>query len=157
MQDYTTQRRAEPPAGRVEILHVFAAADRGMAMGHLRGKVAFVPFAAPGDRVEVQVVREKRRHLETRLLRVLDPSPLRREPHCRHFGVCGGCQWQHLPYPEQLEAKARSFRGFLRSRLGSAAEETFRPPIAAPSEWGYRNRGGTQGESGGRPCVARFF
>ncbi|MHB8766928.1 MAG: class I SAM-dependent RNA methyltransferase [Deferrisomatales bacterium] len=132
---------AKHPPPRVATLKVVAVADQGMAIGHLDGKVAFVPFAAPGDRVEVEVLREKRRHLETRLLRVLEPSPLRRTPPCPHFGVCGGCQWQHLPYPEQLAAKDQSFRGFLRSRVG-LPDGVFRPPIASPAEWGYRNRVG---------------
>jgi len=123
-------------------MEVFAVADRGMAMGHIGGKLAFVPFAAPGDRVEVEVVREKRRHIETRILRVLNPSPMRRSPLCPHFGVCGGCQWQHLAYSDQLEAKARSFEGFLATRLSLGNRQFFRPPVPAPREWGYRARVG---------------
>ncbi|GAB4260455.1 MAG: 23S rRNA (uracil(1939)-C(5))-methyltransferase RlmD [Deferrisomatales bacterium] len=130
-----------PVTDAMRTLKIFAAADRGMAMGHLDGKVAFVPFAAPGDVVEVQVVREKRRYVETRLVRILEPSPTRRPARCPHFGVCGGCQWQHLPYPDQLDAKARSFRGLLRSRL-RLAEDRFLTPLASPTEWGYRNRVG---------------
>ncbi len=117
-------------------------ADHGMAIAHVDGKVAFVPFAAPGDLLEVAVVRRRKRHLETRLLRVLEPSPLRREPACPLFGVCGGCQWQHLPYAEQLAGKAASFQGFLKSRLGLHDDQRFRTPLAAPQEWGYRNRVG---------------
>jgi 23S rRNA (uracil1939-C5)-methyltransferase len=130
------------PAQAVETLRVFATADRGMAMGHIRGKIAFVPFAAPGERVVVEIVREKRRHIETRLVRILEPSPNRRAPECPHFGSCGGCQWQHLPYAEQLEAKARSFHGFVKSRLRIEGNTPFRAPIPSPTEWGYRNRVG---------------
>ncbi len=132
---------AEIPNPR-RIVRPFSLADRGMAMAHIDGKVAFVPFAAPGDEVEVEIVREKRRHVITRLVRVITPSPLRRAPRCPHFGRCGGCQWQHLPYPEQLRAKDRSFRGFLRTRLGLRDEAPFRDPIPSPREWGYRNRVG---------------
>lgn len=113
-----------------------------MAMGHLGGKVAFVPFGAPGDTVEVEVVREKRKYVLTRLVRIVDPSPVRRAPPCPHFGTCGGCQWQHLPYAEQLRSKDRSFRGFLKSRLGLGEHGLFREPIPSPVEWGYRNRVG---------------
>jgi 23S rRNA (uracil1939-C5)-methyltransferase len=72
---------------------------------------------------------------------VLEPSPVRRAPPCPHFGACGGCQWQHVRYEEQLAAKDRSFRGFLRTRAG-IAPDCFQPPIASPAEWGYRNRVG---------------
>ncbi len=136
----TTSTTSPPPGGRPErtVVRPFAVADRGMAMAHIRGKVAFVPYAAPGDRVEVEVVRERRRYVQTRLVRVIEPSPLRRPARCPHFGACGGCQWQHLPYPVQVRAKDRSFRGFVRTRLG--AEPTFRDPAPSPAEWGYRNR-----------------
>ncbi|HSH69673.1 MAG TPA: hypothetical protein VK997_07125, partial [Deferrisomatales bacterium] len=128
-----------------------------MAMAHVDGKVAFVPFAAPGDLLEVEVVRRRKRHLETRLLRVLEPSPLRREPPCPLFGVCGGCQWQHLPYAEQLAGKAASFRGFLKSRLGLREDHRFRAPLAAPQEWGYRNRVGLKVRTlGGAPALGFF-
>ncbi len=130
-----------PPPGELPeraVVRPFAVADRGMAMAHIRGKVAFVPYAAPGDRVEVEVVRERRRYVQTRLVRVLEPSPVRRPARCPHFGTCGGCQWQHLPYDVQVRAKDRSFRGFMRTRLGT--EPVFRDPAPSPSEWGYRNR-----------------
>ncbi len=145
-------RAAAPPV----TVRVFATADRGMAMGHIGGKVAFVPLAAPGDVVEVQVVREKRKYVETRLLRVLEPSPLRRTPPCPHFGACGGCQWQHLPYDVQLEAKEKSFRGFVRSRLGIGADR-FRAPLPSPSEWGYRNRIGLKVRAFGGRVEAGYF
>ncbi len=143
--------------GRVAVLRVFRAADRGMAMGHLDGKIAFVPFAAPGDRVEVEIVREKRRYVETRLRTVLEPSPLRRAPACPRFGECGGCQWQHLPYSEQVAAKDQGFRGLLKSRLGPDAVRRFLPPLAAPAEWGYRNRVGLKVRRIGGRVSTGFF
>ena len=140
LKESTTSTSRPPPGESTErvIVRPFAVADRGMAMAHVRGKVAFVPFAAPGDRVEVEVVRERRRYVETRLVRVIESSPLRRPARCPHFGVCGGCQWQHLPYDVQLRSKDRSFRGLLRTRLG--VEPAFRDPAPSPAEWGYRNR-----------------
>ena len=136
----TTCTTCPPPGEPAEraIVRPFAVADRGMAMAHIRGKVAFVPYAAPGDRVEVEVVRERRRYVQTRLVRVIEPSPLRRPARCPHFGTCGGCQWQHLPYDVQVHAKDRSLRGFMRTRLG--VEPVFRKPTPSPVEWGYRNR-----------------
>ncbi|GAB4257765.1 class I SAM-dependent RNA methyltransferase [Deferrisoma sp.] len=134
----------DPPAPpeRTHRIRIFAAADRGMGMGHLGGKVAFVPLTAPGDTVLAAAVREKRRHVVCRLMEVIEPSPLRREPPCPAFGRCGGCHWQHLPYPEQWRAKAESFRKFVRSRLGDGVEGRFRDPLASPREFGYRNRVG---------------
>ncbi len=145
------------PDRRTETVRIFATADRGMAMGHVDGKVAFVPFGAPGDTVEVEVVREKKRYVQTRLVRIVEPSPLRRVPPCEHFGTCGGCQWQHLPYGEQLRSKDRSFRGFLKGRLGLGRGDIFRDPIASPREWGYRNRVGLKvREVGGAVRVGYF-
>lgn len=142
---------------RTATLRMSALADGGTALGHLEGKVVFVPLAAPGDRVEVAIVREKPRYAQARLLRVLEPSPLRREPDCPHFGVCGGCQWQHLSYSGQLAGKVESFRGFLESRLGQADANVFRDPLAAPGEWGYRNRAGLKVRSAGDRVLLGYF
>jgi len=142
---------------RTATLKVFAVADRGMAMAHLDGRVAFVPLAAPGDVVEVEVVRERKRYVETRLLRILAPSPLRRPPACPHFGTCGGCQWQHLAYTDQIAAKARSFQGFLKGRLGIRGDDLFRPVIPSPEEWGYRNRVGLKVRAAGDRVKMGYF
>lgn len=144
------------PALRVETVRVEAAADRGMAMGRLGGKVVFVSFGAPGDLLEVAITREHSRHAEARILRILEPSPLRRPPPCPHFGVCGGCQWQHLPYAEQLSAKDKSFRGLLGSRLG-LRPETFRPPVPSVREWGYRSRVGLKVRAAGGAVALGYF
>lgn len=153
--DSTTTRRGEK-GGRKVSVKAFAAADRGMAMAHVEGKIAFVPFAAPGDLLEVEILRERRRYLEARIVRVLEPSPLRRPAPCPHFGVCGGCQWQHLPYEEQVKAKGASFRGFLRTRAGLPPERIL-PLLPSPEEWGYRNRVGLKVRwADGEPRVGYF-
>lgn len=144
---------------RTATIRIVAAADRGMGLGHLDGKVVFVPCTAPGDLLEVVVVRERPRYLEARTLRILEGSPLRREPPCPHFGPCGGCQWQHLPYPEQLAAKVGSFEGFLKGRLGlgRGREDRFLPPIGSPQEWGYRNRVGLKVRAIGDSVQVGYF
>jgi 23S rRNA (uracil1939-C5)-methyltransferase len=147
------------PAGdtpRTEVIRILDVADRGAALGRLDGKALFVPFAAPGDLAEVVVTRERTRYAEGRLLRVLEPSALRRPPACPAFGECGGCRWQHLPYADQWAGKARAFQGFLRSRLG-LAEERFRPPLASPDEWGYRNRASVKVRRLGNDVLLGFF
>ncbi|MFH1523577.1 MAG: TRAM domain-containing protein, partial [Chloroflexota bacterium] len=69
------------------------------------GRAIFVPFGLPGETVKARVVEEKRGHVRAELVEVLEPSPERIEPRCKHFVVCGGCHYQHLSYPNQLKAK----------------------------------------------------
>ena len=87
----------------------------GEAMGRLPdGRAVFVPFALPGEQVRLRLVEEKRGHARAELLDVLDPSPARILPRCAHFGACGGCHYQHMPYESQLAAKTQ----ILREQLG---------------------------------------
>jgi 23S rRNA (uracil1939-C5)-methyltransferase len=103
------------------------------------GRVVFVEGAAPGDVVEAEILADKGRFLEGRVVRVLEPSPDRVEPACRHFGDCGGCSWQFLSYPAQIEAKRSILEDSLR-RL-ARLESWPRIEIAVPaSPWGGRNR-----------------
>ena len=71
------------------------------------GAVLFVQFAVPGDIVDVRVTKKKKSYMEGCILRIVQPSPHRLEPFCSHFGLCGGCKWQPLPYEMQLQAKQR--------------------------------------------------
>ncbi len=111
----------------------------GSGLGHHQGKAVFVPHTAPGDLVRCRVVREKKRYIEAELTEIITPSPQRRSPLCPVFGLCGGCQWQHLPYAEQTSWKETIFRDSLTRPTGLAAER-FRPLVAAPDEWAYRSR-----------------
>lgn len=111
----------------------------GDAMGRLPdGRAVFVPFALPGERVRVQIVEEKRGHARAQLVEVLDPSPRRIAPLCVHFGVCGGCQYQHMSYPDQIEAKTAIVRDQL-TRLAGIAEPPVLPIVPDPRGWDYRN------------------
>src|SRR5512139_3183957 len=79
----------------------------GEALGRLPdGRAVFVPYALPGERVQARIVEEKRGHVRAELVAVLEPAPERITPRCAHFGICGGCHYQHLPYPAQLALKA---------------------------------------------------
>ena len=102
------------------------------------GMVVFVPRTAPGDRVEVEVVEERRGWARARAVRIVEPSSERCDPPCPHYAVCGGCQLQHLEYQAQLRVKSGIIADSLR-RLGTIAIE---PPHVVPSsrEFGYRNR-----------------
>ncbi len=111
----------------------------GDALGRLPdGRAAFVPFGLPGERVGVRVLEEKRSHVRAELVKVLQPSPVRIQPRCPHFGSCGGCHYQHLAYPEQLQVKEGILRDQLQ-RLAGLPNPPIRPIVPAPEPWNYRN------------------
>jgi len=111
----------------------------GSGVGRLEGKVCFVPFSAPGDRLAVRVVKVYRSWLEGELVELLEPSPLRVRPVCPAFGQCGGCDWQHLSYPAQADAK-RAILSETLQRVGKLSEPPVGPTMTAPSPYGYRAR-----------------
>ena len=84
---------------------VESVAAEGQALSHIDGQVVFMDFAVPGDVVDLRIYKRKKNYLEARIERIVTPSPDRLPALCPHFGVCGGCRWQPLPYPKQLEAK----------------------------------------------------
>jgi len=115
-------------------------AHGGPAMGRYQGKVFFVPYAVPGETVSVEVETSKKGWARARLREVIEPSPDRTAPACPHFGpdACGGCQWQHIHYPAQLQYKAHVVRDQL-ARLGGLSDVPVRPARAVGEPWGYRN------------------
>ncbi len=125
-------------------LTIDGLAPGGEGVGQAEGRTLFVAGTAPGDRVEVEVETEPGpgsgpAHAE--LLRLLAPGPARVEPPCGHFGACGGCEWLHVDYPEQLRAKERSFWERLK-KLGGLAPGSFeaRPILPSPRPLRYRSR-----------------
>jgi 23S rRNA (uracil1939-C5)-methyltransferase len=111
----------------------------GEAMGRLPDKRAvFVPFGLPGEHVRVRLTEEKRGFARGELIEILEPSPARIAPRCKHFGVCGGCHYQHLPYEAQLKAKADILRDQL-TRIGKFDNPPVLPTVGSPSPWNYRN------------------
>ena len=120
-------------------IHLEQLVYGGDALGRLSGgRVVFVPFGLPGERVQARIVEEKRGHARAELVEVLEPSPQRITPRCRHFGVCGGCHYQHLSYPAQLQVKTDILCDQLL-RIGKIPEPPVEPIIASPCEWNYRN------------------
>jgi len=111
----------------------------GQAMGRLPdGRAVFVPFALPGEQVRLRPVEEKRGHVRAELLEVLQPSASRISPRCAHFGLCGGCHYQHMPYADQLAAKSAILREQLQ-RLGGLSDPPLAPAVPAPEDFYYRN------------------
>ena len=94
----------------VEGLEITTLAAEGKAMGRWNDVVVFVPLTVPGDVVDVQIRSKRRRFMEGFVVRYVKKSPLRAEAFCEHFGVCGGCKWQNLPYGEQLRFKGTWMR-----------------------------------------------
>lgn len=111
----------------------------GDGLGRLPdGRAAFVPFALPGEHVRVEIIQEKRGHVRARLLEVLEPSPDRIAPQCAHYGACGGCHYQHLPYPAQLAAKTAILRDQMQ-RIGGFRDLPLDPIVPSPQPFNYRN------------------
>ncbi len=102
------------------------------------GRMVFVPFAAPGERVRVRLTEVHRSWARAVLLDVLRPSPARVTPRCRHFGECGGCHYQHLSYAAQPQIKTDIVRAQL-SRLGGFHQAPLQPTVPSPSPWNTRN------------------
>jgi 23S rRNA (uracil1939-C5)-methyltransferase len=103
------------------------------------GRATFVGFGLPGERVLVELVEEKGHYARGRLVKVLEASPERIPARCKHFGICGGCQYQHMPYEAQLRAKAKILEEQL-SRIGHVDQPAVQPAIGSPIQWNYRNQ-----------------
>ena len=119
-------------------LKIETLSNLGAGIAKPDGWVVFVPFALPGERIRAKVWRNEANCSHADLVEILEPSPDRIEPHCRHFTTCGGCQYQHLPYEKQLEWKTRQVRELLLHMVG--IEEEVNPTIPSPKQWGYRSK-----------------
>ncbi|HKL48874.1 MAG TPA: 23S rRNA (uracil(1939)-C(5))-methyltransferase RlmD [Desulfuromonadales bacterium] len=120
-------------------INIDSLANGGNGVGRMDGKAVFVPFTAPGDRARITLVRQKKNYAEGELVDLVRPAVQRRPPACPVFGRCGGCQWQHLAYAEQMQWKAEIFAQTLQRQAGVDAD-LLRPPVSAPDEWHYRSR-----------------
>ena len=108
-------------------------------MGRAEGRVVFVPFTAPGDTVDVEMVREKKRFSEGLLTSIVKPSEARVSPTCPVFTLCGGCSLQHLRYPEQVLWKEKIFFETLK-RIGGFKEFEIEDALSAPEPFFYRSK-----------------
>ena len=123
----------------LENMTIEACAAEGKALTHWNGAVVFVPFAVPGDVVNIRITRKHHNYYEGFIDRIVEPSKDRIEPFCRHFGVCGGCKWQPLPYHLQLEAKRQQVEDQL-VRIGHLSVPEIRPTIPSDKTIYYRNK-----------------
>jgi len=117
-----------------------AYAAEGKSIARLEeGKVLFVENVVPGDIVDVIITKDKKSWAQGRVTNLISPSPTRIEPFCQHFGVCGGCKWQMLPYKMQLEYKQQQVSDQL-TRIGHIELPQIQPIIGSPHERYYRNK-----------------
>ncbi|MGD0615466.1 MAG: class I SAM-dependent RNA methyltransferase [Verrucomicrobiota bacterium] len=121
------------------VLSISDVAFGGEGVGRVEDFVVFVPFVIDGEEVEVEITTVKQRFARAKPLRVLSASPHRVEPVCRHFGACGGCQYQHIAYAQQLAVKHKQVAG-LFDRIGGFGGDRVEPVIPCPQPYGYRNR-----------------
>ena len=123
----------------LENVTIESVAAEGKALAHVDGMVVFVDFAVPGDIVDIQVYKKKKNYMEGFIKRIVKPSEHRLEPFCEHFGVCGGCRWQPLPYEMQLEAKRQQVEDQL-VRIGHLEVPEIRPTLPSEKIQYYRNK-----------------
>ena len=123
----------------LENIRIEAVAAEGKALAHVDGAVVFVQFAVPGDVVDIRVTKKKKNYMEGYILRLVSPSKDRLEPFCSHFGTCGGCKWQPLPYSMQLEAKQQQVYDQL-VRIGHLQLPEISPIVPSDRTEYYRNK-----------------
>jgi 23S rRNA (uracil1939-C5)-methyltransferase len=123
----------------IENLKIIDAGSEGKAVGKMDGLTVFVPFAVPGDVVDVEVFKKKKNFAEARLLAVKENSPDRIQPVCEHFGLCGGCKWQNMTYSKQLFYKQKQVDDNFR-HLGKFDYPPVMPIIASDYQLYYRNK-----------------
>lgn len=123
----------------LEDVTIESVAAEGKCIAHVDDMAVFVPFVVPGDVVDLQVVKKKHRYCEARVANIKQYSKLRTTPFCRHFGICGGCKWQNLPYEEQIKAKQQQVYDQL-SRIGKVELPEFLPILGSVKTQAYRNK-----------------
>jgi 23S rRNA (uracil1939-C5)-methyltransferase len=131
--------RNKKPLPLLESVTIEAVAAEGKSLFHWNDMVVFVPFCVPGDVCDVQIRRKKHSFAEGEVVRFVTYSKVRAIPFCEHFGVCGGCKWQNLPYEEQLKFKQQQVYDQLH-RIGKVELPEFRPILGSVKTQEYRNK-----------------
>lgn len=131
--------RKNKPNTILEGVTIEAIAAEGKCLFHHDDYVVFVPFCVPGDVVDVEIYRKKHKYAEGRVVNFVKKSEVRAEPFCQHFGICGGCKWQNLPYEEQLKAKQQQVIDQL-TRIGKVELPPVSPTLGSVKTTEYRNK-----------------
>ena len=140
-KDIIVSRKKKRNLPLLEKVEITGFAAEGKALARVGNKVLFVPFAAPGDVMDVQVTKSRKSYMDGRLVTVHKWSPERVTPFCAHFGICGGCKWQHLPYEKQLAYKQQQVVDNLERLAGIDLSAKEIIPIAGSDKTQfYRNK-----------------
>ncbi|MCM1309981.1 MAG: 23S rRNA (uracil(1939)-C(5))-methyltransferase RlmD [Bacteroides sp.] len=131
------RKKKEQPI--IEGLEITGVAAEGNALARLDNMVVFIPYGAPGDIADVKIVRKKHSYAEGRIERLQQPAAIRVEPRCSHFGLCGGCRWQHLPYDFQLQCKRQQVVDCL-DRIAKIPHPEVAHALGSEEIWDYRNK-----------------
>ena len=131
--------RKKKPLPILENIQITDCAAEGKSLARVNDMVVFVPFCVPGDIVDLQVRKKRHNYMEAEVIRFVEKSAVREEPFCEHFGVCGGCKWQNLPYDKQLEMKQRQVYEQL-TRIGKVELPEFMPILGSRKIREYRNK-----------------
>ncbi|MBR6247696.1 MAG: 23S rRNA (uracil(1939)-C(5))-methyltransferase RlmD [Muribaculaceae bacterium] len=132
-----SRKRKELPI--VENFEITGVAAEGKSLGRWNDLVTFIPYGAPGDIADVKITRKKHNFAEGTIVKMVTPSPLRVEPVCEHFGLCGGCKWQHLPYDYQLKCKQQQVVDALQ-RIGKVEMPPINTILGSEHTLHYRNK-----------------
>lgn len=133
------QKGKEKPLPILENVTIEAVAAEGKCVAHVNDMVIFVSFVVPGDIVNLQVRKKRHSYCEATVVKFVKYSELRIKPMCDHFGICGGCKWQNLPYSEQLKAKQQQVFDQL-TRIGKIELPEFSPIMGSVHTKAYRNK-----------------
>ena len=131
--------RKKKPLPILENITITDVAAEGKAIAKVDNLVVFVPYAVPGDVVDLQIRRKKHSYAEAEVVSFHQYSPMRTAPFCEHFGVCGGCKWQCLPYEEQLRFKQKQVVDNL-TRIGKVDLPEVSPILGSKHTRCYRNK-----------------
>ncbi len=135
----TNSMRKKKQLPLYENVTIEAIAAEGKALTRIDDKVVFVPYAVPGDVVDLQIKKKKHSYMEADVVKIHSYSELRQNPVCKHFGICGGCKWQCLKYEEQLKAKQQQVVDNL-TRIGKIELTNVLPIIGSEKTLEYRNK-----------------
>jgi 23S rRNA (uracil1939-C5)-methyltransferase len=123
----------------LEDIEIIDAGSEGKAVAKVDGQALFVPYGVPGDIVDVQITNKKKGYMEGKIVAIIKPSPHRIDPTCQHFGVCGGCKWQILDYPQQLMFKQKQVKDNFK-HIGKFEYPEINPIIGSDKQYYYRNK-----------------
>ena len=131
------RKRKELPL--LEGVEITGVAAEGKSIARVNDMVVFIPYGAPGDIADVKLDKKKHSYAEGHIVNLVKPSETRQQPFCQHFGVCGGCKWQHLPYSEQLKYKQQQVKDAME-RIAKIPIPEISPILGSANTQFYRNK-----------------